>query len=117
MTSSARMNEHQDGLPPAQATRLHGLIERVPGAIVSRPIARAPGGSVTLLSLDAGQELGEHTAAFDGVILVLEGAVELTIGGACVTARSGEAVRMPAGVPHAVRAAEPLEMLLITVGR
>jgi quercetin dioxygenase-like cupin family protein len=41
--------------------------------------------------------------------------VELTIGGQKVLARAGEAVLMPAGIPHAVRAPERFKMLLSMV--
>ena len=71
------------------------------------------GGNVTLFAFDAGQELSEHTAPFDAFVLVLEGALTLTIGGAPVRAIPGTIVRMPSNVPHAVEALEPARMLLI----
>ncbi len=71
------------------------------------------GGNVTLFAFDAGQELSEHTAPFDAFVLVLEGALTLTIGGAPVRAIPGTIVRMPANIPHAVDAREPARMLLI----
>ncbi len=111
----ASMNVLKSELHPAQAVRLDQEVGYVPGSIVSRTIARAPGGSLTLFAFDAGQELSEHTAPFDALVQVLDGAVELTIGGERVAARSGETVLMPAGVPHAVRAAEPFKMLLSMV--
>jgi quercetin dioxygenase-like cupin family protein len=99
----------------AKPTVLEQELAYQPGAIVSRTIAKAKGGSVTLFAFDAGQELSEHTAPFDAFVQVLDGAVELTIGGEKVVARTGETVRMPAGVPHAVRALEPFKMLLTMV--
>ena len=39
--------------------------------------------------------------------------VELTIGGAPVAARAGDLVRMPADIPHAVRALTAFKMLLV----
>jgi quercetin dioxygenase-like cupin family protein len=102
-------------LPPAKPTVLEHELAYQPGAIVSRTIAKAKGGSVTLFAFDAGQELSEHTAPFDAFVQVLDGAVELTIGGEKVVARSGETVRMPANVPHAVRALEPFKMILTMV--
>ena len=103
------------GLRPATPTRLGEELDYVPGAIVSRTLVRAKGGSLTLFAFDAGQELSEHTAPFDAFVQVLDGAVELTIGGEKVVARSGETVLMPAGVPHAVRAQERFKMLLSMV--
>ena len=46
-------------------------------------------------------------------MLVLDGALTLTIGGNPVRATPGSVVRMPSGVPHAVDAPEPCRMLLI----
>jgi quercetin dioxygenase-like cupin family protein len=99
-------------LPPARAVILGAEVEYAPGSVVSRTIAKGRAGSLTLFAFDAGEELSEHTAPFDAFVQVLDGAVELTIGGERVIARSGETVRMPAGIPHAVRAVERFKMLL-----
>ncbi len=102
-------------LPSARPLVLERELEYAPGAVVSRTVAKARGGSITLFAFDAGEELSEHTAPFDAFVQVLDGTVELTIGGARVLARAGETVRMPAGVPHAVRAIERFKMLLSLV--
>lgn len=102
-------------LPPAQPVRLVDLLDYAPGAVVSRVLAKASGGSVTLFAFEAGQELSEHTAPFDALVEVLDGEVELTIGGEPVMARSGETVLMPADVPHAVQARRRFKMLLTMV--
>jgi quercetin dioxygenase-like cupin family protein len=102
-------------LAPAMPTVLERELAYQAGAVVSRTIAKAKGGSVTLFAFDAGQELSEHTAPFDAFVTVLDGSVELTIGGEKVVARAGETTRMPAGIPHAVRAPEPFKMLLVMV--
>jgi len=109
------MNVLRSELPPAQTVALDRELTYAPGSIVSRTIAKARGGSLTLFAFDTGQELSEHTAPFDAFVQVLDGAVELTIGGERVIARTGETVRMPAGIPHAVRAIEPFKMLLSMV--
>ncbi len=115
MTASPVMNVLKSELPPARALRLDEELAYVPGSIVSRAIARAPGGSITLFAFDAGQELSEHTAPFHALVQVLDGAVELTIGGERLVARRGETVLMPANVPHALRALAPFKMLLSMV--
>jgi quercetin dioxygenase-like cupin family protein len=89
-------------LPPAQPVRLATLLDYAPGAVVS-------------FSFDAGQELSEHTAPFDALVEVLDGEVELVIGGQPVVARAGETVLMPADVPHALRARSRFKMLLTMV--
>ena len=101
-----------DPLPADRASALTELVGVAEGAIVSRVLASAGGGNVTLFSFDRGQGLSEHTAPFDALVQVVDGALELTIGNSEVTVRAGEVVLMPAGVPHALVAPEPSRMLL-----
>ena len=115
MKVTPRINVLRSELPPAEPILLGRELAYVPGSIVSRTLAKARGGSITLFAFDAGQELSEHTAPFDAFVQVLDGGVELTIGGRRVIASAGETVRMPAGIPHAVRALEPFKMLLSMV--
>jgi quercetin dioxygenase-like cupin family protein len=68
---------------------------------------------VTLFAFDTGESLSEHTAPFDALVLIVDGAFTVTVGGTPVDARPGTVVRMPAGVPHAVDALQPSRMLLI----
>jgi len=99
-------------LPAAQAVDLTGLVDYAEGSIVSRTLAENEAGTITLFAFDAGQGLSEHSAPFDAIVQVLDGAAELTIGGEPVTATAGQAVLMPADVPHAVKATERFKMLL-----
>ena len=100
-------------LPAAQALPLSTLITPTERGIASRVLARTAGGNVTLFAFDAGQGLEEHTSPFDALVLVVEGALALTIGGQAVRATPGTVVRMPGGVPHALEAPEPARMLLV----
>jgi quercetin dioxygenase-like cupin family protein len=100
-------------IPPAEALLLHSLVTPTEQGIASRVLAKAPGGNVTLFAFDAGQGLTEHTSPFDALVLVLEGALTLTIGGSPVRGTPGTIVQMPANVPHAVDAPEPARMLLV----
>lgn len=113
--SLPRIDVLRSELPPGEPVLLGRELDYVPGAVVSRTLAKARGGSLTLFAFDVGQELSEHTAPFDAFVQVLDGAVELVIGGVKVVASAGETVRMPAGIPHAVRAIERFKMLLSMV--
>lgn len=81
--------------------------------MVSRTLAKGAGGTLTLFAFDRGEELSEHSAPFDAYVQVLDGAALLTIGGEPVTAKTGELVLLPAGVPHALRAESRFKMLLV----
>jgi len=107
------MSNDSQTLPPAQALSLPTLISPTENGIASRVLAKTAGGNVTLFAFDAGQGLEEHTSPFDALVMVLEGALVLTIGGATVPAAPGSIVRMPGGVPHALAAPQATRMLLI----
>ena len=100
-------------IPAAEALLIRSLITPTEKGIASRVLARTAGGNLTLFAFDAGQELSEHTAPFDALVLVLEGALTLTIGATSVRATPGTIVRMPANISHAVDAPEAARMLLI----
>jgi len=100
-------------LPPADALSLDSLVTPTAHGIASRILGKTGGGNVTLFAFDAGQGLTEHTSPFEAFVLVLGGALTLTIGGTAVRAMPGTVVRMPANVPHAVEAQEATRMLLI----
>jgi quercetin dioxygenase-like cupin family protein len=98
---------------PAEALQIHSLITPTDQGIASRILAKTTGGSITLFAFDAGQGLTEHTSPFEAIVMVLEGSMTLTIGGAPVLATPGTIVRMPANVPHALEAPETARMMLV----
>ncbi len=88
------------------------MVDYAEGSVVSRTLVKNAAGTITLFSFDEGQNLSEHSAPFDAVVHILEGTVELVIGGNSVHAEQGEMVLMPANVPHAVKANQRFKMLL-----
>jgi len=100
-------------LPPGESFSLESLITPTVHGIASRILGKSAGGNLTLFAFDQGQGLTEHSSPFDAFVLVLDGALNVTIAGTPVRATPGSVVRMPAGVPHAVDAPEPCRMLLI----
>ena len=102
-------------MPEAQAIDLRTLVDYQAGTIVSRTLEKKSGGTVTLFAFDQGQELSEHSAPFNALLQVLEGQVELMIGGLRISAAEGFSVLMPANIPHAVFAATRFKMLLTMI--
>jgi quercetin dioxygenase-like cupin family protein len=100
-------------LPPAEATDLPSLLAYAPHGIASRVLAKTGGGSATLFAFERGQALSEHTSPFEALVVVLEGALTLTIGGVPARAVAGTVTRMPADVPHALVADARTRMLLV----
>jgi quercetin dioxygenase-like cupin family protein len=100
-------------IPSAEVLSLQALVTPTPQGIASRVLAKSTASNLTLFAFDAGQGLTEHTSSFDAFVMVLEGALTLTIGGTTVRAVPGTIVRMPGGVPHALEAPEAARMLLL----
>jgi len=100
-------------LPPGELFALDTLVTPTAQGIASRVLARTTAGNITLFAFDAGEELSEHTAPFDALVLTLSGSLALTIGGHEVRTNPQSIVLMPANVPHAVHATEASRMLLI----
>lgn len=94
---------------------LANLVDYQEGAVVSRQITKADAGNVTLFAFDAGQALSEHTAPYDALVHVLEGDAEVTIGGKPFALKTGQAIVMPANVPHALNAVTSFKMLLTMI--
>ncbi len=101
--------------PKAHVVRLADLAVYQDGAIVSRQVTKADAGNVTLFAFDAGQELSEHTAPFDALVHMLDGEAEVTIAGQSFPLRTGDAIVLPAGQPHAVKAVARFKMLLTMI--
>ena len=94
---------------------LADLIQYQRGAVVSKTLLKQPTGSVTVFAFDEGQELSEHTVPHDALVHVLDGEAEITIAGEVNRVRGGEAIVMPGGKPHAVRAVRSFKMMLAMI--
>ena len=94
---------------------LADLVAYQDGAIVSRTLMKQDKGSVTLFAFDRGQELSEHTVPHDALVAVLDGEVEITLAGASHRLRAGDAILMPGGQPHAVKAVARFKMSLTMI--
>lgn len=84
-------------------------------AVVSKTLIDKKTGTVTLFAFDQGQGLSEHTAPFDALVQVLDGAVEIRISGNPFHLKQGEMIIMPANQPHALKAIEAFKMLLTMI--
>lgn len=106
---------------PGGSTELTGVVSQSDvvqyqaGAVVSRTLVKKPGGTVTAFAFDAGEGLSEHTAAFDALVLVVQGDVEISIAANPYRLKAGDLLRLPANQPHAVKAITRLKMLLVMI--
>jgi quercetin dioxygenase-like cupin family protein len=83
--------------------------------IISKRVLDKPVGTVTLFSFDKGQRLSTHSAPFDAMVQVIEGNAEIIINEVPYSLATGDTIIMPAGIPHAVNAAEKFKMVLTMI--
>lgn len=91
---------------------LAGQVEYQPGQIVSKTLAQNNHHSLTLFAFEKGEEISAHESSGDAFVVALEGTGRITIAGEQYMLGAGEAIVMPAGVPHAVFAEERFKMML-----
>jgi len=94
---------------------LRSLADYREGSVVSLEILKGKTGTVTLFAFDRGEGLSEHTAPFDALVTVLDGEAEVTLGGERHKVAEGEAIILPADVPHAIRGLRRFKMLLVMI--
>lgn len=71
---------------------------------------------MTVFAFDSDTGIGGHSSPGVAMVYVLEGVAKITIGGNVHEVKTGEAIVMPAGIPHAQDAkAGPFKMLLVVV--
>ena len=99
----------------AHSETLIDLIDYQEESIVSRTLIDKDSGTVTLFAFDEGQGLSEHTTPFDALIHLLDGQAEIVISGKALFLKEGEAVVMPAGKPHSLKAVKRFKMILTMI--
>lgn len=90
-------------------------LEVQPGQVISKTLAQNDAVSVTLFAFSKGEEIGTHDSIGDAMVYVLEGTGMFTVGGVEHICHAGEAIVMPATIPHAVYAKEDFKMLLTVI--
>jgi quercetin dioxygenase-like cupin family protein len=95
--------------------RFGSMIDYAARSIVSKTIIKKESGNVSLFAFDKNEGLSEHTAPFDAMVQIVEGKAEIIIGGTPHFLEKDECIIMPANISHAVKATEPLKMLLTMI--
>jgi len=109
------MNITMSTASKSQVLKLAELAAYQDASIVSHQILKADAGNVTLFAFADGQELSEHTSPHDALVYILDGQAEVRLDGVAHTLKAGEAIIMPANVPHALKATTNFRMLLTMV--
>ena len=101
--------------PRGARFRFSDEIEYADGAIVSKTVIKRETGNVSLFAFDKGESLSEHTAPFDAMVEIVDGSGDIIVNGVSNIVKEGEAIIMPAGIPHAVKAPQKFKMVLTMI--
>jgi len=104
-------------IPFAQPLILTDLVDYQPGRVISRTLAQNPALSLTLFAFDQGESVSAHTVPAEALVHVLDGRAAVTIGDQEVMVEAGQAVALPEGMAHALKAEERFKMLLLVLRR
>lgn len=91
------------------------LIEYQEKGIASKTFVNKKGLNLTLLALDAEQELSTHSAPGDAYITILEGNGHVFIDGVRYDLTTHQSIVMPFGKPHSVHADSKMKFQLVLV--
>lgn len=85
------------------------------GSVVSKQIIKKPNGNITLFAFDSGESLTEHTSPYEAVVQIIDGEMEIKIGGQPNIVKAGEILLLPPNVPHGLIALQKSKMLLTMI--
>jgi len=98
-----------------QLQKLIDSINYQDSSIVSKQIIKKPNGNITLFAFDKDESLTEHTSPYEAVVYMVDGEMEIRIGGNPFNVKAGEIIVMPPNVPHGLRASTKSKMLLTMI--
>lgn len=85
------------------------------GSVVSKQVIKKQNGNITLFAFDKDESLTEHTSPFEAMVYIVDGEMEITVGGNPYNVKAGEIIILPPNIPHALRAEQKAKMLLTMI--
>jgi quercetin dioxygenase-like cupin family protein len=84
-------------------------------SIVSKQIIKKPNGNITLFAFDKEESLTEHTSPYEAIVYMVDGEIEIKIGGNPYNVKAGDIIVMPPDIPHGLKAIKRSKMLLTMI--
>lgn len=100
---------------PEEVINFKDAVSYADGGIVSKTLFDKPAGSLTLFAIAAGQGIKEHKSAYDATVQMIDGQAKFQVADKVYELKAGEALIMPADIPHAVLPGSAFKMLLIMI--
>lgn len=87
------------------------IIEYVPNSIMIKTIIKKTTGSISAISVDAGEGFPEKIVPFDSFVQIIDGKAEIIIDGTSHLLETGQSIIIPAHSPNTVKANERFKMI------
>lgn len=107
--------QYLKNIPHNEVVSLAAQVQVLPGQVVSKTLVQNDAVGITIFAFDAGEQISTHGSEGDAMVHVLEGTGRFVVAGTEHFVQAGQALVMPAGMPHSVHAPEAFKMLLTVV--
>ena len=111
MDNETKKSELDNVMPKILANE----VEYQVSSIVSRQLLKKTNGNITLFAFDIDESLTEHTSPFEAVIYLVDGSMEINVGGKPFNVTAGQFIILPPNIPHSVKAIEKAKMTLTMI--
>lgn len=91
------------------------IIEYVPNSVVTRTILNKTTGTVTVMSVDAGECLLEKKSPYDTFVQVIDGEAEILLEGTSHFLSTGQGLTIPAHQSNSIHANERFKMIMTLI--
>lgn len=109
------MEEQNDIVEKLEAKILIDELNYQDSSIVSKQILKKPNGNISFFAFGKSESLTEHSSPFEAVVYMVDGTMNITIGGKLFEVEAGELLIMPANIPHGLQAKTDCKMLLTMI--
>jgi quercetin dioxygenase-like cupin family protein len=104
-------------LPENEVIDLNEFVKMVPLSTTSNSILQNDKFTMTLFALDANEGLSTHAASGDAMVFAIDGEIDIHIDQEAYDINKGDALIMPYGIPHSLKAITPFKFLLLVVSK
>ena len=102
---------HTTEIEKSKTHILTGIIEYLPNSVVTKTIIGKTTGNVSIIAIDAGENLAEKISPFDTFIQIIDGNAEVIIDKMVNRLQSGEVIIIPAHTSYSVKANDRFKMV------
>ena len=109
---------NEKNIPESSAVSPKNLVNEIEyqsASVVSKQLLKKTNGNITLFAFDKDESLTEHTSPFEAIIYLVDGSMEITVGGKPFIITAGQFIILPPNVPHGVKAIEKAKMTLTMI--